>query len=242
MTTEREVARITKAYDEYDQRDLATVRWGSGNPGNRAIRAERRRVMRELLTAHGLLPLAHRRVLEVGAGTGHMLAGLRELGAQPANLHGVDLLPRRVEQARRDYPELSFTEANAEQLPFEDASFDLVLLFIILSSILDRDMQRNVAAECLRVLKPGGAILWYDFRYDNPQNPDVRGVRLREVKRLFPGLEADVRLLTLVPQLARRLGRLTGLLYPALASIPPLRTYYMILLTRPPAPATHRPD
>jgi ubiquinone/menaquinone biosynthesis C-methylase UbiE len=169
--------------------------------------AERRRVMRKLLGSHGLLPLGSREVLEVGCGSGHVLAGLQDLGAVPERLHGVDLLPGRVVEARRAHPGLDIRQANAEQLPFEDASFDLVLLFVVFSSILDATMQHNVAAECSRVLRSGGHVLWYDFRYDNPSNAHVRGVRRREVERLFPGFRFSLRTLTVVPQLVRRLGR-----------------------------------
>ena len=195
--------------------------------------AERRRVMRTLLASHGLLPLGEREVLEVGCGSGHVLAGLQELGASPERLHGVDLLPGRVDEARRNHPGLDIREANAERLPFADGSFDIVLLFVVFSSILDAAMQRNVAGECARVLRSGGRVLWYDFRYDNPSNAHVRGVSRKDVARLFPCFTLDLRTLTVVPQLVRRLGPLTEAAYPVLAAVPPLRTYYMGLLRKP---------
>lgn len=228
-----EVQRLQEVYRDYEARDLGATRWGAQNRGNRTIMAERRRVMRSLLGGHGLLPLGGREVLEVGCGSGHVLAGLQELGAEPGRLHGVDLLPGRITEARRAHPGLDVRQANAEQLPFETASFDLVLLFVVFSSILDAAMQRNVAAECSRVLRFGGHVLWYDFRYDNPSNVHVRGVRLRTVRQLFPGFEIRSRTLTVVPQLARRLGPLTTIAYPLLAALPPLRTYHMALLRKP---------
>ncbi len=231
--SDHEVQRLQEVYREYEARDLGATRWGEQNRGNRTIMAERRRVMRALLGSHGLLPLGTREVLEVGCGSGHVLAGLQDLGAAPERLHGVDLLPGRIAEARRAHPGLDIRQANAEQLPFADASFDLVLLFVVFSSILDATMQRNVAAECARVLRPGGHVLWYDFRYDNPSNEHVRGVRRREVERLFPGFELTLRTLTVVPQLVRRLGPLTEVAYPVLAAVPPLRTYYMGLLGKP---------
>ena len=58
-----------------------------------------------------------------------------------------------------------------------------------------------------------GIILWYDFRYDNPHNADVRGISKKEVKCLFPDAKKifffDV---TLAPPLGRRVGRLYGIL------------------------------
>ncbi|MDI6792500.1 MAG: hypothetical protein QME81_06490 [bacterium] len=46
-------------------------------------------------------------------------------------------------------------------------------------------MRQRIASEMLRVLKPDG-ILWYDFHMDNPKNTDVKGVKKKEVKQLFP--------------------------------------------------------
>jgi hypothetical protein len=48
--------------------------------------------------------------------------------------------------------------------------------FTVFTSILDKDMKRNIAAEMLRVLKPKGVIIWYDYFVNNPKNSDVRGV------------------------------------------------------------------
>jgi len=233
MTTEPEARRLEAVYEDYEARGLPSTRWGAANPGNRAIMAERRRLTSRLLAESGLLPLGSREVLEVGCGTGHVLAGLLELGAESDRLHGIDLLPGRVEEARRSYPQLDVVQGNAEQLPFADESFDLVMLSVVFSSILDPRMQRNVADECIRVLRRGGAVLWYDFRYDNPSNPHVRGVRRRDLERLFPGFRFSLRTLTVVPQIARRLGPLTSTIYPLLAALPPLRTYYLGILVKP---------
>jgi ubiquinone/menaquinone biosynthesis C-methylase UbiE len=140
------------------------------------------------------------------------------------------LLPERIAEVRQRCPDLHFQCANAEQLEFPEASFDLVLLFTVFSSILDGQMARNVACEVTRVLKPGGAVLWYDFRYDNPRNPNVRGMTRRHIGTLFPGFQMHLHTITLFPALARRLGHLTSLLYPVLAAMPPLRTHYLGLL------------
>ena len=169
----------------------------------------------------------------MGCGSGKVLASLLALGAQPENLCGVDLLPDRIAEAQQRYPALQFQCANAEHLDFPDDHFDLVLLFTVFSSILDGQMARNVAHEVSRVLRPSGAVLWYDFRYNNPRNPNVRGITLARIHHLFPELEMHLRTITLLPPLARRLGRLTPMLYPLLAAIPPLRTHYLGLLVKP---------
>ena len=56
----------------------------------------------------------------------------------------------------------------------------------------------------------------------------------RRLAGLFPGWHARLQLVTLLPPLARRLGILTPVLYPVLATLRPLRTHWLGLLERPP--------
>jgi ubiquinone/menaquinone biosynthesis C-methylase UbiE len=226
-----ETDRIARAYRDRDT--TAAGRYDLKNPGNRQVLSERRRVARGLLERADMVPLGERRVLEVGCGNGAELAWLVELGASPSRLVGVDLLPDRIEVARRDHPDIEFRTGNAEHLDFEDASFDLVQVFTVFTSIFDRTMAANVAREIVRVLRPGGGVLWYDFRYDNPSNQDVRGVGERRVRELFPTLEGTLHPVTLLPPLARRLGPLTGAAYPVLAAVRPLRSHLVGLLRKP---------
>ena len=225
-----EAKRIQQVYEEY--RYTRIHLWSSTNPGNRWILQERSKAVTRLLDKYGFLPLSQKRILEVGCGSGSVLASLVELGAQPENLYGVDLLPDRIEIARQRYPGLHFICGNAEHLEFPDTYFDLVLLFTVFSSILDDGMAHNVAYEVYRVLKPGGAVLWYDFRYDNPWNPHVRGMTKQLIHQFFPNLEVHLLTITLLPPLARRLGRLTPTLYSLLVRIPLLRTHYLGLLRK----------
>lgn len=225
-----ETDRIARAYQELEAN--AGARWSLANPGNRAILEERHRLFRRLLERHGFLPLGERRAIEVGCGTGGELPWLVEIGAAPSRLAGVDLLPDRVAAARRAHPGIDFSVANAETLEFADATFDLALAITIFSSIHDRTMARNVASEIVRVLKPGGALLWYDLRYDST-NANVKAVPRDRVRELFPTLSADLRPLTLLPPLARRLGGATRVAYPVLAFAPPLRSHLGGLLRKP---------
>jgi ubiquinone/menaquinone biosynthesis C-methylase UbiE len=225
-----ETDRIKQAYSNRDERTNA--RWDLRNAGNQRILAERQSLTRWLLQHEGWLPLGDRRVLDVGSGGGTELAWFRELGASESSLVGIDLLPERVEVARRAYPKLEFLAGNAEHLPFPDGSFDLVVAYTIFSSILDREMAVNVASEIWRVMRPGAGLLWYDFRYDSPANRSVRGVGAGRVRELFPDLNGRLIGVTLLPPLARRLGPLTAIAYPALASIPPLRSHLLGLLRK----------
>src|SRR5712692_10575304 len=235
-----EIDRIARAYRGYEEENLATKRWSLANRGNRAALDERQRTIRKVLTAKGWVPLGSRRVLEVGCGTGAELARLLEFGAEPQRLVGGDLLAARVAAAKAAVPALDLSVANAERLEFSDSEFDLVLAMTLFSSIRDPEMASNVAGEIKRVLKPGGAVLWYDFRYDNPRNPNVHGMNEPAIRSLFPGLRGPLTAVTLLPPLARRLGPLTRALYPVLASAPPLRTHLVGLLFKIPSPAGGR--
>jgi SAM-dependent methyltransferase len=223
--TERQ--RLQRVYQGY-----TAEKWNPENPGNAAILLERERMIRILLTQSGYLPLQTRRVLDVGCGSGNALARFLALGARPDRLVGVDLLEDRVAAARRQYPELTFSCQSAEALDFPAGTFDLTLVMTLFSSILDDGVARNVAREVTRVLKPGGAILWYDIRYSNPVNKNVRRFGRREIHALFPDFQGRLYSLTVLPPLVRRLGRWTASMYRELAKVPFLRTHYLGLLQR----------
>jgi ubiquinone/menaquinone biosynthesis C-methylase UbiE len=171
-------------------------------------------------------------VLDVGCGSGGFLSHLASAGFTPERMVGIDALAGRINTARRAWPGFRFEHVNAQRMPFDDAAFDLVIGLTLFSSILDDQLARAVATEMVRVLKPGGAIGWYDVRVNNPFNPNTRPYTKRDIANLFPGFELHLRSITLAPPIARRLGPLTPVLYPALAAIPPLRTHYLGLLTR----------
>ena len=234
--TDREVERLRQVYAGYRTDSRTQNLWSEENPGNRAIVQERACVLKQMMQEHGFFPLAERRILDVGCGSGRVLTGLTTWGADPRHLHGVDLLAERIESAQRRFPNSDFRQANAEALDFETSSFNLVLLFTVFTSILDERMTHTVAAEVDRVLKPGGGVLWYDFRYNNSRNVHVRGISKKKIARLFPGYQRHLRTVTLLPPLARRLGRLTPWLYPFLAMVPVVRTHYAGLLVKPQYP------
>lgn len=223
--SDNEIDRIMKVY-EYYRLEERNIRWSLENLGNAMIYHERQRVIRELLARMGFFPLDKRMILEIGCGEGSVLGSLQHWGANPENMFGVDLLPIRIECAKKNFPNIHFECANAENLNFPDGQFDLVVFFTVFSSILDESMKNNIASEAIRLLKPYGAILWYDFRYNNPDNPHVRGIKIHDISRLFPSFTFYLRSITLLPPLARRLGRMTRILYPILSSVPILRTHY----------------
>ncbi|HEX2009593.1 MAG TPA: SAM-dependent methyltransferase, partial [Roseateles sp.] len=103
----------------------------------------------------------------------------------------------------------------------------------VFSSILDDGVQQGLADAMWRWLKPGGAVLWYDFIVDNPRNRDVRGVPLARVRQLFPEGRLSSQRLTLAPPLARLVCRAHPAAYTAFNSIPWLRTHVLAVIEKP---------
>jgi len=223
-----EPERIRRVYAEYDADPEVQRRWDPAQPGNLANRA---RLKGQLAS---MLPDVERMsILEFGCGPGDVLELMKEIGAREDHLSGVDLREEAIGQAGRRFPRARLQVANAERLEFEDAAFDAVLLFTVLSSVLSHDSRESIAAEAIRVLRPGGVVVWYEMRLPNPWNRNVRPIGRGELGRLFPGLEPSLSSATLIPQIARSLGPFTGLLFPAFHALPLLRSHWVGLIRKP---------
>lgn len=103
------------------------------------------------------------RVLEVGCGAGAVLALLLETGA---SLSGVDYSAPHIEIARKALSGVSLQVCEAEQLPFENASFDGVFSNGVFLYFAGLDYARRALNELIRVAKPDAAVLVLD-------NPDA---------------------------------------------------------------------
>lgn len=189
--------------------------------------------MASMLRADGLTSLASLRILDVGCGRGATLRQYLEYNASPSRMWGIDLFSTFVDQARSASPGLQILCGSASELPFPDQSFDLVSQFMLFTSVLDQTMRLQIACEIDRVLAPGGRLLWYDFAFDNPANPDVRGIRLTEVRRLFPEFALTSRRITLAPPLGRVIGRFGPAIYYLVSKLRLLCTHHMCLLKKP---------
>lgn len=180
--------------------------------------------------------LSGRRILEVGCGSGYWLRQLIQWGVSPSNLFGVDLLADRIAAARELCPSaVALDCADASRLRFGEGTFDAVLQFTVLTSVLDSAMKEAIACEILRVLKPSGCVLWYDFFVSNPSNRDVRGISKKEIRRLFPGCRVRLDRVTLVPPLGRMLGRISPWAYRAMSAVKILCTHYLGVIEKPSA-------
>ena len=193
----------------------------------------RERAIVRLLQQAGFEPLEHFEILELGCGAGGVLLELLRLGADPDRLYGCDLLPERVTEARHRLPTgVDLAVADGGALPYPSTRFDLVLQFTVFTSVLDEGLRQRIAVEMWRVLRPGGAVLWYDFRFQSRNNPAVRAIHPRQVRALFPHGTFTARRVTMAPPIARRLARWSWLACEMLALLPWLRTHDLILIQR----------
>ncbi|GAB4536605.1 MAG: class I SAM-dependent methyltransferase [Anaerolineae bacterium] len=192
----------------------------------------RERAILHILNQAGFTPLSRFDVLEVGCGEGGVLLDLLRWGADPTRLNACDLLPGRTGQARLRLPAAtSLAVADGGALPYPAARFDLVLQFTVFTSVLDSGLRQRMADEMWRVLRSGGAVVWYDFRFQG-RNPAVRAIHPREVRALFPQGAFTQRRVTLAPPITRRLAAWTWLGCELLACIPWLRTHDLILIRK----------
>lgn len=89
-------------------------------------------------------------VLEIGSGPGHVADMMVHAGA---NVTGIDFSDSMVDVARGRFPEITFTQADAENLPLETESFDAVVANFVVHHLARPEL---VFREVHRVLKPGG--------------------------------------------------------------------------------------
>jgi len=117
-------------------------------------------VIGKLRKALGGEPPTFGRSLEIGAGTGYFTLNLLQAGVV-ADAVATDISPGMLEtlgaNARTLDLEVETVPADAEALPFEDASFDLVFGHAVLHHLPDLD---RAFGEFLRVLRPGGMIVF----------------------------------------------------------------------------------
>jgi hypothetical protein len=79
-------------------------------------------------------------------------------------------------------------DGKAAELPWVSDTLHLVIASTLFTSILNAHTRRWFSDEISRVLKPGGALLWYDFAVNNSANSNVQRASRRELEQLFPRL------------------------------------------------------
>ncbi len=164
------------------------------------------------------VPLDGRRILDVGCGLGAYVTKFRQFSE---DVYGVDVDEEKIHKAAKSLPKV--LPAEAEALPFQDDSFDVILLHEVIEHVRS---DRQTIEEAVRCLRPGGECVifapnrMYPFEthgfyvgnrfvfrllpiinyFPDPiRNVFCHHVRIytrRGIKRLFAGLDVDFRVCT----------------------------------------------
>jgi SAM-dependent methyltransferase len=230
-TTHDDQTRLKEEYADRARRLAGSDLYSPFNAAHLFMIQSRQRAVLRMLRRHGITSLAGKRVLEVGCGGGSVLHEWLGYGVEARDLHGAELLLDRLHDAHGWLPHLPLACADGRRLPYASNAFDVVLQSTVFSSILDESIKPAVAREMLRVLRPGGLIVWYDF-WLNPTNPQTKGIRPDEIRRLFPGCEYAFQRITLAPPILRRLVGVSWTLCAMLESVRVLNTHYLVGIHR----------
>lgn len=134
-----------------------------------------------IATTRAVAPQRGQRILDLAAGTGASSVALARSGAEVV---AGDFSPGMIAEGRRRHghvPHVTFVEADAMALPFEDDSFDAVTISFGLRNVND---PRAALAEMLRVTAPGGRLVVCEFSH--PQNPAFAGLYRFYNDRVLP--------------------------------------------------------
>jgi ubiquinone/menaquinone biosynthesis C-methylase UbiE len=162
-TSERKAIMVTSTATVSQTRpsapaDLGTVKarqHGAWSSGDYAIVGTTLQIVGESL-CEAVDIRAGQKVLDVAAGNGNAtLAAARRWGEVTSTDYVASLLERGRERAAAERLDVEFREADAENLPFKDGSFDVVLSTF---GVMFTPDQERCAAELLRVCRPGGKI------------------------------------------------------------------------------------
>lgn len=220
-----EARRIERVYRKRYEADKE--RYSLFNPGEHFLDITYERDFIRSLKKAGISNLAGLKILEIGCGDGRRLRNFQRLGATPSNLYGIELLDFYVKDANLLSSNCNIRQGDASDLPYNDEEFDIVYQRTVFTSIFDEEVKKNIASEMLRVLRTNRFVIWYDFHMNNPKNPDVKGIKKREIYKLFPNCDMYLKRITLAPPLARLIAPWSFLLCYSLEKIPWLRTHYL---------------
>lgn len=229
-TIEAERQRIAEVYARRD-------RIGADNEALLVAAAYAQSVKHRLfagaLRAAGVTDLSDLRIADIGCGTGAFLRLLCEWGAVPAHLTGVEYLPDRIERARNiSHPDIHWVLGDLSD--GAEGQFDLMTANLVFSSILAPQLRQRLATEMWDRTLPGGLLMIFDFRYDNPSNPNVRKVTAQEMAALWPGAKIFSHTGLLLPPLMRHITGSGFTLVEALTQLFPfLRSHFLLCIRKP---------
>lgn len=135
------------------------------------------------------------KILDIGSGDGNLLRLLsKKVPMEHTELHGVDISEELCKIAREVAPQAIIVRGDAENLPYESNTFDVVFMTAVLEHMLDYDAS---LLEVKRVLKPGGLFIasvpnrdWLRYHFYEEirrkyQPVDDHFFRYSEIRRLL---------------------------------------------------------
>jgi ubiquinone/menaquinone biosynthesis C-methylase UbiE len=135
-------------------------------------RGRERRFRDELVARARVAP--GERVLDVGCATGSLALAAKRRAGETGLVHAVDPSSRMVAYARwkaaLSRRDVAFATATAQELPYRDAAFDVVLSTLVLHQ-LPHDGLRAAIEEMRRVVRPGGRLFLADIDPSDPTSP-----------------------------------------------------------------------
>lgn len=227
----REIERIIKHYQDRERKSekLGLGKYSPLNPSHMYIIQSRQRTLAALLRDCGFRSIRGLKVMEVGCGKGDGMEDFLGQRVDAHHLSGCELMHSRLGEAAARFPGINLACADGQRLPYRDQFFDVVFQYTLFSSILVDEVKREVASEMLRVCKPDGLIVWYDFRM-NPFNRSTKGIGKAEIRKLFPGCDFRFYGATLAPPIARLLAPFSYTLASAAEAIHLLNSHFMVAI------------
>jgi ubiquinone/menaquinone biosynthesis C-methylase UbiE len=195
----------------------------------------RQRVLRKILSEKLPEGAGRTSLLEIGCGSGQWLAEFQIFGFDESKLAGIELEEKRFQRASQRLGAADIKHGDAAKLPWPDGAFDIVFQSTVFTSVLSSEKKKAIADEMRRVCSPRGFILWYDFAFNNPSNPNVKGVGKTEIESLFTPWQCSFTRVTLAPPIARRLVPLCWTAAEAAETICPFLRTHIFALISPPA-------
>ena len=159
--------------------------WGTG-PGDWAEVIEPLLRPIHLATMEALSPLAGLSLLDAGCGAG---LALRLAAEQGARVSGLDASAALLDVARGRLPDTELRVGDIEELPYDDATFDVVTAF---NSIQYASDPKTAVAELARVARPGGRVAIEVWGESARCETEVFFARLKELAPSPPGTAAPL--------------------------------------------------
>ena len=129
------------------------------------------------------------KILDIGCGYGRTCEQLYRLGYK--SISGVDSSRKMIERGRNLYPHLDLLSSRSKKLPFESGSFDVVILFAVLTCIPTNEGQIGLIKEIHRILIPGGLIYVSDYWLQDNSRNEERYTNYAKKYQLYGVFELD---------------------------------------------------